>query len=202
MLVVWARDDYMADILQKLFGSAARVKLLRLFLFNPRSLFTIEDLHMRARIKPQEARDEVVLLRSIGLLERSARGKIVRYVVNDEFPYLLVLRNLLLNTPARGKEIYNRLHGVGALKLIVIGGIFLGEWDSPIDLLVVGDRMSVSRLHNKVKILESEIGKELRFAHLSSEEFFYRLNMSDHLVRDVFDYPHQIVLDRLDIGLK
>ena len=51
-------------------------------------------------------------------------------------------------------------------------------------------------------MLEAEIGKEVRYAWMSTSDFFYRLNMSDRLLRDMFDYPHAIVLDRLDIGLK
>jgi hypothetical protein len=51
-------------------------------------------------------------------------------------------------------------------------------------------------------VLESEIGRELRYALLTTQEFFYRLNMNDHLLRDVLDYNHRIMFDRLDIGLK
>ena len=50
--------------------------------------------------------------------------------------------------------------------------------------------------------LESEIGRDLRYALLGSEDFAYRLNMNDKLVRDIMDYPHRIVFDRLNIGLK
>jgi hypothetical protein len=57
-------------------------------------------------------------------------------------------------------------------------------------------------LRERIKLLESEIGKEVRYTHLSTEDFFYRLNLNDRLIRDVFDYQHKIVHDRLDIGLK
>jgi hypothetical protein len=57
-------------------------------------------------------------------------------------------------------------------------------------------------LRERIRSLEAEIGKEIRYALLSSENFYYRLNMNDKLVRDVIDYPHSIVLDRLNIGLK
>jgi hypothetical protein len=192
----------MADILQKLFGSDARVKLLRLFLFNPRQSFTLEDATLRARVTTTEARREISVLRSAGVVESSYRGKLARYSANERFPYLLALQNLLLNAPARGEEIAGRLRGVGTIKLIVIGGIFLGEWDSSIDLFIVGDRFKEKKLRDRIRVLESEIGKELRFAFLTTDEFFYRLNMNDRLVRDTFDFPHRIIIDRLDIGLK
>ena len=88
------------------------------------------------------------------------------------------------------------------LKLVVLSGIFVGEWDLQLDLFIVGDRMQERKLRDRIKQLEAEIGKELRFALLSSEDFYYRHNMNDKLVRDVLDYPHKIVVDKLNIRLK
>ena len=47
--------------------------------------------------------------------------------------------------------------------------------------------------------LEAEIGKELRYAAFETGEFNYRLGMYDKLVRDILDYPHTVVLDRLGL---
>lgn len=193
----------MTDTLIKLFGSAPRVKLLRLFLFNPRHSFTVSLAATRARVKEADARNEINMLLKIGILERSARSKAsVRYGINPNSPYILALQNLLLNTPARASEMYQRLRGAGTLKLVVVSGVFANEWDGRLDLLIVGERMNEGKLVKSIKLLESEIGKEVRYASMSTDDFFYRLNMNDRLVRDVFDYPHKVVHDRLDIGLK
>ena len=192
----------MTDELTKLFGSAARVKLLRLFLFNPRQSFTMTDVATRARITDDEARSELGLFERIGLLSRSTRAKGVSFAIHKKFPYVAALQNLLLNAPARGADIAGRLRGVGVLKLVVLSGIFVGEWDLQLDLFIVGDRMQERKLRDRIKQLEAEIGKELRFALLSSEDFYYRHNMNDKLVRDVLDYPHKIVVDKLNIRLK
>jgi hypothetical protein len=192
----------MTDTLIKLFGSAPRVKLLRLFLFNPRHSFTVSLAATRARVKEAEARSEIQMLLRIGVVERKTRSSVPRYGINAESSYILALQNLLLNTPARAGEMYQRLRGVGTLKLVVVAGIFANEWEGRLDLLIVGERIKESKLITQIKLLESEIGKEVRYASMSNEDFFYRLNMNDRLVRDVFDYPHKIVHDRLDIGLK
>ena len=63
----------MTDTLIKLFGSAARVKLLRLFLFNPQHLISIEEAAIRAQVKPRDARQEISLFLRLGLLERHPR---------------------------------------------------------------------------------------------------------------------------------
>lgn len=195
----------MSDPLSKLFGSTARVKLLRLFLFNPKASFTVPDMALRARITERAVRREIKLFGGIKLIERvrrPARARGMRYQLNDKFAYLGALQELLLNAPARGNDLYERIRRTGVLKLIVLSGIFIGEWEGRLDILIVGDRMEERKLRERVKRLESEIGKELRYALLSSDDFFYRLNMNDHLIRDVFDNPHRIVLDRLNIGLK
>ena len=47
----------------------------------------------------------------------------------------------------------------------------------------------------------SRLGRELRYALLSSDDLLYRLTVSDRLIRDVLDYPHRIVLDKLGTNL-
>jgi len=131
---------------------------------------------------------------------RSGSG--LRYTLNADFEYLTVLQNLLLNAPARAKDIYGRIRTAGTVKLIIVAGVFMGEWEGRLDVFVVGDRIKERVLRTRMRKLESEIGRDLRYALLGSEDFAYRLNMNDKLVRDIMDYPHRIVFDRLNIGLK
>jgi len=190
----------MTDSLVKLFGSAARVKLLRLFLLNPGEHYTPKMAALRAALTPQAARKELALFASIKLIKRSRRG----YVLNEAFEYTQGLQALLLNAPVRRRQIMERIKSTGALKLVVVSGMFAGEAEEApgLDLLVVGDRVGERALNRKIKMLESELGVELRYALLTTPDFLYRLNMSDKLVRDVLDFPHIILLDKLQIGLK
>ncbi len=192
----------MTDPLAKLFGSPARLKLLRLFLFNPLQSFTTEEAALRTQIEVAEARRQAGFLAASGLLKRNRRGKQLKYEVNNTFPYIRPLQDLLLNVESRELEVKDRLKGVGTIKLIIVSGLFMGEWESDIDLLVVGDKLKDRVFKAELKKLEAEIGKEVRYVLLSSTDFLYRLNMSDRLMRDIFDFPHRIVLDKFDIGLK
>ncbi len=192
----------MTDPLSKLFGSDARLKLLRLFLFNPAQSFTLSEAAVRIRTDKSETRGELSLLVQSGLLKQNRRGKQIRYEIRTDFTYLLALQNLLLNISTRGEDVREQLYRTGSFKLIVIAGMFMGEWGTNIDLLVVGDKIKERSFKNQIKKLEAEIGKEIRYTLLSNQEFLYRLNMSDKLMRDVFDFPHRIVLDKFDIGLK
>jgi hypothetical protein len=192
----------MTDELSKLFGSPARAKLLRLFLFNPKQSFGLAEVVLRARILEKEARHELNLFFTLGIVERKVRGKGIRYQLNQSFQYVAALQNLLLNAPARGADILAGIRPSGALKVVILSGIFVGEWDGNLDLLIVGDKVKERKLKDALRRLEAEIGKEIRYAFLTTEDFLYRLNMNDKLVRDVLDYSHKVVLDRLSIGLK
>ena len=192
----------MTDSLAKLFGSTARVKLLRLFLFNPVHSFSTLQAAQRSHTTLAEARREIQVFYRAGLLRRSKRSRAVRFVLNGEYKYLAALQALLLNAPARGEDILRRLRPAGGIKFLTLAGIFVGNWDGSLDLLVVGDRVSETKLKRRVKRLEAELGKEVQYVLLATAEFSYRLNMSDKLLRDVFDYPHRIVLDRINSGLK
>lgn len=191
----------MTDPLIKLFGSHSRLKLLRLFLFNPSKSFTAAEAAARSRVDASATRRELVNLVAAGLLKK-ARTKITRYELNEKFPYLLALKDLLLNTARRGESVPERLRSAGTLKLVILTGVFVGDVEGGLDMLIAGDRIRESSLREKIKSLEAELGRELRYALLPTSDFLYRLNMNDKLVRDVMDYPHHIVYDRLDIGLK
>src|SRR3989344_4930590 len=129
----------MADPLQKLFGSAARLKLLRLFLFNPKDTYTVPDAAYRSRVPERTAHKELALFSTIGLIKRSPTrsGSGVRYSVNEHFEYVAVLQNLLINAPARAKDIYETIRSAGAIKLIVVAGGFFWDRGSGLDVFVV-----------------------------------------------------------------
>jgi hypothetical protein len=192
----------MTDTLSKLFGSTPRVKLLRLFLFNPQITFTVSEAAARSRVPNREVSRELNCFVDIRLLTKNTRGRVAQYTLNQDFPYLAALQNLLLNASARAGDVYERIKRVGVVKLVVVSGIFVGEWEGRVDLLIVADKVREEKLEKHMRVLESEIGREIRYALLTTQEFFYRLNMNDHLLRDVLDYTHRIMYDRLDIGLK
>jgi hypothetical protein len=193
----------MTDTLQKLFGSSARLKLLRLFLFNPKETYTLKEAVAHSRVLPAEARKEFAAFLSMKLIKKSRHSGLPRYQLNPEFEYVQALQNLLLNTAGQGVELYNRVRSAGAVKFLAVSGVLLGEWDDGrLDLFVVGERINERKLREQVRKLESELGMELRYTALSTDNFFYRLQMNDHLVKDIFDYPHRIVHDKLNIGLK
>lgn len=202
-------------ILEKMFGSAARVKIMRLFLFNPEKVYDGEEVSIRAKVKRQSTARELASFQKMGLLVRKSGWRILHpkskkaqakkkkfsgWALNSAFPYLLPLQSLLINlSTIKDEYLIERLSSGGKPKLIILAGIFIEDPESRVDILVVGDKLKKKAIETVVKSLEAEIGKELRYAAFDTADFKYRLNMYDKLVRDILDYPHKKILNKLVI---
>ena len=191
------------ETLSQLFGSENKVKIMRLFLFNPDMAFDARNIAFRIKARTSKVRREISVLRKTGLIRRKGGGQRKKnggFILNKDFSYLVPLQNFLINTePLQSKEIMRRISKLGSIKLIIVAGVFIQEPESRADLLIVGDNIKKGRLQNTIKTLESEIGKELKYAHFTTEDFKYRLSMFDKLIRDILDYPHRKVLNKLGI---
>ncbi len=207
------------ETLSKLFSGEGRVKMMRLFLFNPEQLFSLDQIIAKAKVSKKEAKSEIEILQKAGMIKNKKsiqifqakrRDKILEikkrvtcWYLDSEFEYLLPLQNLLINTrPLRSKQILKRLANVGKLKMVIVAGVFIQNPDSRVDLLVVGDNLKRGSLDRIMKTMEAEIGKELTFASFETVDFQYRLSMYDKLVRDILDYPHQKLLDKLNLEIE
>ncbi|MBU3668647.1 MAG: hypothetical protein FGM57_01625 [Candidatus Taylorbacteria bacterium] len=189
------------DTLEKIFGGAARVKLMRLFLFNPTLYYETSDVVDRSKVETSRARRELNFLAKVGLIKKSSRGgNTVVWYLNDRFPYLVEFQRLLLQTSLVHKQpIVKKISKIGRIKLVVFSGIFKELWDNTIDILVVADNTKRGTVESVMSSIEAEMGKEIKYAILDSEDFKYRLGVGDRLVRDVLDYPHEVVLDKLGL---
>ena len=190
------------ETLSKLFGSENKVKIMRLFLFNPDHVFDIPDIARRAKTTTSHVRKEIGIFEKIGLVKRRAmtkkKSKGTGFALDPSFAYMAPLQNFLINIePLNPKEIIKKISRLGSIKLILVSGVFIQEQESRVDMLIVGDNVKRATLDNTIKTMEAEIGKELKFAYFTTEDFKYRLSMFDKLTRDILDYPHKKVLNRL-----
>jgi hypothetical protein len=186
------------DPLGKLFGSSARVKLLRLFLFNDDASFTSADAAFRAKLSKEVARKEIAHLITAGVVRKKPGKGTITYTANSRFRHYESLKAFLrTSTGVSDEHIGSALKKAGTVRLVALSGIFTGVIESKVDLLVVGDRVDERAVAAVVRTLEAELGRELRYTTFTTPDFRYRVGVYDRLVRDVFDYPHRLVLDRI-----
>lgn len=180
-----------------IFGGEAKVKIMRLFVFNPKQAFLPKDVSGRAKERPNKVRRELNTLSKAGLVKKRAKG----YVLNDSYPYLPAISNFLIDAaPISEREILKRLSKAGILKAVLISGVFMHDPEARVDLLVVGDHIKQSALVNAIASIEAQLGKELRYASFETPDFQYRRGIYDKLIRDILDQPHITVLDK--VGLR
>lgn len=184
------------DILGKLFGGADKVKVMRLFILNPDPVFDSKEVAKRSKITTAAARREIGLLRQLGFI-RAKRGE---HRLNPSFPFLNHLRGLLrADILTRQREITDRFAHCGKIKLLVIAGLFIQTDDSRADLLLVGDKLKRAAIERAIKTMEAEVGRELIYAVFDTADFLYRFNAYDKFIRDILDYPHNKIINRLNL---
>ena len=199
------------DILGKLFGSGTRVKILKFFLLNQDTGFAVVDIAARLRVKAPLIRTEIKDLVAIGFVKpkvvtltvqgahKTTKKKLPGFIASPDFGLIQPLRDLLIESGGMHfSDIGSRFAGTGKINLFVVSGIFMHDTDRMADLMIVGDRLDRKMIEGEIKKLESEIGKELSYALFDTEEFMYRLKMYDKLLRDVLDYPHEKIVNKID----
>jgi len=192
---------------------------MRLFLFNPDTPFETKDVRVRTQVLADTAKRELSYIHSLGLIKRKnfiketarktkkgekvTKRKVSGWILDESFPYIEPLRHILLNSDSfQKKGIVDRFKNVGRLKLLVVSGIFVDELERTenrgrVDVLVVGDHLKQRIIKSALKNLESEIGRELQYSVLKTSDFLYRRGIYDKFIRDIFDYPHEILVDKV-----
>jgi hypothetical protein len=190
---------------------------MRLFLFNQETFFTINEISTRSKASKKEVKKELALFMSIALVKKrlvtreihKKRGKkdIVKkvhdtgYIIDQNFPYYQALKSLLITVSLHADEsLVKRFASVGRIKFFVASGLFIQEWDTRVDLLIVGDDMNLGRLETVMKTVESEVGREIAYSAFETSDFEYRYGIHDRLIRDILDLPHTVLVDKLGIS--
>ncbi len=207
------------DTLEKLFGSASRLKLLKLFLMNPESQFSFEAACRQSGVRAGQFRAEVTRLMQMRLvrtayvrlpqLQKQKSSKSIRLVrtkvffVNQDFPLYSELRTLMLKSAPHAKgQLAEKIKRLGNIKLALLSGIFIDNPNARVDLLLVGDGFRRTRMNAFIRWLEVEFGKQLNYVAMSSQEFRYRMDMYDRFLRDILESPHEAVINKLGVGVK
>jgi len=188
------------EILGKILGNPARVKIMRLFLLNRGKGFKSGDIAKRSRVSLDIVRKELKLLSSVEFIKKRSSVSSEWYF-NSSFKYVGEFEDLLVRSESLNKQkLLSHFKKVGQVKLLIVSGVFIKNYDSRVDLLIVGDKMKKSKIEEGVRKLEAEIGAELVYAIFNTKEFIYRLNMYDKLVRDILDYPHEVLLQAKELS--
>lgn len=205
------------DVLERLFASPSRARLLRLFLMNPDVRFPAAEAMRQARLTSLQFRSEIQRLAKLGLV-RSATDRIALppagrgkrrnaktlrarvFFVDHAFPLFPELKALVLKSAPHAKgQLALRIRRLGNVKLAILAGVFIDNPNSRADLLLVGDGIKTPRLKGFIQWLESRLGKELEYAAMTSKEFGERMDLYDRFLTDILESPHETVVNKLGV---
>jgi hypothetical protein len=185
----------MSEIFSQIFDSRTRARLMKFFMLNDSHDFSVADIVRKNKLTFQQVSRELARMERMKMIiSRSKKGK--RFLrTNVDFIFYPELKSLVVksNTLPECRSL-SRIKDLGRIKLALISGVFLNHPKSQSDLLIVGDELSRAKLKHLLESLEAEVGKEIDYSVMSSEEFKYRTDMLDKFVMDFLESPYEEII--------
>ena len=129
-----------------------------------------------------------------------AKKKVIGFVMNPTFEYGETLKKVLLDFQFLDRNaIADRFKKAGRVKFFAVSGVFLNNSESRVDILIVGDSLNRAFVESEVRKLEAEIGKDLVYALFETQDFLYRVQMYDKFVRDILDFEHVRLIEKMTV---
>ncbi len=196
-------------MIDSLFGSKTRVKLLHLFLNNPEKSFYVREITRMIDEQINSVRRELANMVSVGIVQQDAIDNKLYYSVNEDYPYIKPLAAIFSDKNTEGgmgaassvswKDSLGRMRG---LRLAIISGKLVVGSSSAVDLLLVGDDMSAVTIKNLVKKIEKDRKIEINYAVISYDDFYYRMSVKDRFIMDIIRNKHFVLVDTENIMRK
>ncbi len=199
-------------MLEHLFGSKTRLKLLRLFFRDPEKSYFVREITRLLDTQINAVRRELGLLIEAGIVREIDKeidpahghagpiGESLRkyYSLNKESILYSELQALLIKAQILGEQQFVKevQEKAGDISLLLLTGRFTGDKHAPTDLLIVG------KIHERVlgKLItdhEKEFGFEIRYTVMAPQEFHDRRHIMDKFLYGVFEAKHMKVVDTL-----
>lgn len=213
-------------MLEKLFGSKTRVKILKLLLIHPAEKYYIRQLSRDLKLQLNSVRRELENLENFGIITSDARaadnpaaGESRGAPAEDRPPkqnsparqekkYYRADQNFVLYDEIKAlivkaqilyeKDFVQKLQAVGKVKLLLLTGMFVNNSSTLIDMLLVG-KINKVKLVKLIRELEIELGREINFTVFNPREFKYRRDITDIFLYGILEGRKLIVID--EIGL-
>jgi predicted transcriptional regulator len=194
-------------MIEQLFGSKTRVKLLQLFYSNPNRSFFVREITRKIDEQINSVRRELSNLLSIGIITSETTNNKLYYEVNQKYEYFEPLQAIFgggvkktakktsaADGTADEADSETDLRAVGHIDLAVYTGQFTRDETSGIDFLVVGD-VNPNALQKYVDELEGKENKSIRYTVMTLPDFRYRQQINDRFAVGIMNAKKQVLVD-------
>lgn len=192
-------------MIDQLFGSKTRVKLLELFYSNQNRSFYVREITRKIDEQINSVRRELANLLNAGIITSETTNNKLYYEVNQEYEFYAPLSEIFGKGARDGKKTKTAsaggdddLKSLGNVEVALLTGQFTRDESSGIDLLIIGN-VNENQVAKYVADLETKEGKDIRYVILSLSEYEYRRNIKDRFIVSVLESKKQVLVDKNDI---
>ncbi|PIT88201.1 MAG: hypothetical protein COU29_02930 [Candidatus Magasanikbacteria bacterium CG10_big_fil_rev_8_21_14_0_10_36_32] len=186
-------------MLEHLFGSKTRLKLLQIFFSNTEKTFYLRELSRQAGVQLNAVRRELLNLEKIGIIGRADeknKDRSKHYQLQTGCLLYQELKELLskarmLEERELAEEIKKR---AGKIKFFLLTGLFTGDLDANSDILLVG-KIKPNNVARLIKQFERLMNSEIRYTIMDEKEFKERREVGDKFIYNLFESKHIILVD-------
>lgn len=194
-------------MIEQLFGSKTRVKLLQLFYSNPNRSYFVREITRKIDEQINSVRRELSNLLSIGIITSDNTNNKLYYEVNQKYEYFEPLQQIFgggvkkttKKTATAGTVDDDNgteadLRAIGQVDLAVYTGQFTRDNSAGVDFLIVG-QVNPNALQKYVDDLEAKENKILRYTVMSLDDFRYRQQIRDRFAVAIAGAKKQVLVD-------
>jgi hypothetical protein len=195
-------------VIDALFGSKTRVKLLHLFMNHPGQSFYVREMTRLIDEQINSVRRELANMLAVGVITSDSADNKLYYQVNQRYEYFTALRAIFANaaieaTPATAtskgegfnEQYLSTLQSISSIRLAIVAGVLVKGSTSTVDVILVGD-LPTTKVKTAMKDIERLEGRELNYTVLPYEEFYYRLSVRDRFLTQILNSKHIVAIDK------
>ena len=188
-------------MIEQLFGSKTRVKLLQLFLANPGRSFYVREITRKIDEQINSVSRELANLMGIGIIRSDSVNNKLYYEVNQGYKHFKALQSIFSVevpqqdvSPASQKDLLKRLQSVGSFDTVIVSGRLVGWEGADIDVLLVGSS-NKPKLEKLMSTVEIEEGVPIVYTVMPESELKYRLDIKDRFIVSLLTGKHTVLAD-------
>lgn len=191
-------------MIDALFGSKTRVKLLHLFLNNPGKAFYVREITRLIDEQINSVRRELSNMLEVGIITSHNTDNKLYYEVNQRYEFYLPFRTMFSDQKVGGRrgtvaqgdgaQWQERAKRLAGVRVLIAAGVLVNGSASSVDLLIVGD-VAPKGVESMIAEIEAADGRELAYSILSYDDFYYRLSVRDKFISDILANKHSVLVD-------
>lgn len=189
-------------MVEQLFGSKTRVKLLQLFYSNPNRSFYVREITRKIDEQINSVRRELANLLNVGIITSDNTNNKLYYEVNQKYEFFEPLQQIFGGRKVKPKKAAasnaadetDELKNLGHVDLLVYTGQFTRDESSGIDMLIVGE-LNRNAVQKYVTELEGKEGKDIRYSVMNRSDFEYRKTIKDRFITQLLNAKKQVIVD-------